>query len=465
MVCLLTNAERHTLQFGSREERIALAARVSIETYETEIREQLAEGLGLMPDDLDAKVEKNRMLDNNLRELEARLGRKAPQAREEFHVERVNGHADARPFSPLDAYVDEPRARANGSQPSSVAPPPEERARIAAPIWFKDANPNLARRDAVGELLGSGTLSSIYGGSGSGKTFLALDLALAIARGEKWCEKHVLRGIVLYAAGEGHQSVLQRLAAYRLHHFAGERRALPFATIPQSINLLDPAEHVEAVVALANQAQSEWELPTVLIVIDTLARSIAGHNENAPEVMGAAIKSADRLRELTKAHVLLVHHTGKNDNNGARGHSSLRAALDTEIEVTGNDGVRTAKVTKQRDLPIGATFAFSLKPVVLGVNPETGAEVTSCIVEHVDTPAQSARRTPVSKNQAALLAGLKEFVRGKPGTIITPAELVDIAKGQGVKDRRRLAEAREGLYKQGWIVDSVGGIQIAGDAL
>jgi hypothetical protein len=337
--------------------------------------------------------------------------------------------------------------------------------RIATPIWFQDAAPNLARRDAVDELLGVGSLSSIYGGSGSGKTFFALDLALAIARGGEWCGRPVLRGIVLYAAGEGHQSVLLRLAAYRLHHFTAQLRTLPFATIPESINLLDPAKHVDAVVALAKQAESDWELPTVLIVIDTLARSIAGGNENAPEVMGAAIQSADRLRELTGAHVLLVHHTGKNDSNGARGHSSLKAALDTEIEVTGLDGVRIAKVTKQRDFAIGTTFAFTLKPVVIGTNPETGKEVASCIVEHVEAPQQSARRVPSTRNQGALLAGLREFIREKPEVIITPADLQQIAKTQGIKHRARLAEAREGLLKHGWIIETVGGIRVAEDHL
>lgn len=363
---------------------------------------------------------------------------------------------------PAESYADEPAARSNGRHANNNEAS-EQRARIAAPIWFRDANPDLARRDAIGELLGSGMLSSIYGGSGSGKTFFALDLALAIARGENWCGRPVLRGIVLYAAGEGHQSVLLRQAAYRLHHFGGERPALPFATIPQSINLLDPTEHVDAVVALAKQAEAEWELPTVLIVIDTLARSIAGANENAPEVMGAAVQSADRLRELTGAHVLLVHHTGKADN-GARGHSSLKAALDTEIEVAGLDGIRTAKVMKQRDLPIGATFAFALKPVAIGTNPETGKEVTSCIVEHVEAPA-SVRRMPSTKNQGALLAGLREFVREKPQAIITPAEIQQIAKAQGVKNRSRLAEAREGLLKHGWIIETIGGIRIAENEL
>jgi hypothetical protein len=181
--------------------------------------------------------------------------------------------------------------------------------------------------------------------------------------------------------------------------------------------------------------------------------------------MGAAMKSADLLRGRTGAHVLLVHHTGKDAANGARGHSSLRAALDTEIEVTGTDGVRTAKVTKQRDLPTGAIFAFTLKPVVLGGNPTTGKDVTSCVVEHVDAPPESTRRPPSGKHQVALLAGLKEYVRGEPATIITPDDMAAIAKAQGIRDRRRFAEVREALVRSGWLVNTVGGVLVAGDSL
>lgn len=476
----LSNEERHTLEFGGYADCISLAERIrasSPETYAA-IREELAERHAVTADGLDRAVDE--------------LARFRAEFRRDVDIRPL----DRPPLPPVEAYADEPQARkvaaqngaqsvrANGhasggpqSEPRTMFvdgvecyqrdpdPSAEVRPRIAAPIWFNDARPNLARRDAIADLLGCGTLSSAYGGSGSGKTYLALSMALAIARGEDWCGKPVTHGVVFYAAGEGHQSVLQRLEAYRLHHFGGKRPALPFATIPQSIDLLDQSTaEVEAVAAIAKQAESDWELPTVLIVIDTLARSLGGANENASEVMGTAVQSADRLRELTGAHVMLIHHTGKAEN-GARGHSSLRAALDTEIEVTGTEGMRIAKVTKQRDLPTGATFAFNLKPIVLGTHPDTGADVTSCVVEHLDAPPQSARRPPAAKNQAALLAGLKEFVRERPGAIITPAELAQISKVQGLKHRARLQEAREGLLKHGWIIDTVGGIRLAEETL
>ena len=69
-----------------------------------------------------------------------------------------------------------------------------------------------------------------------------------------------------------------------------------------------------------------------LIVVDTLSRALVGGNENGPEDMTAYIANSDVLREHGQCSVLSVHHSGK-ATDLARGHSSLRAATDTEIEV------------------------------------------------------------------------------------------------------------------------------------
>jgi hypothetical protein len=104
--------------------------------------------------------------------------------------------------------------------------------------------------------------------------------------------------------------------------------------------------------------------------------------------MGALVRNCDRIREETGAHVMLVHHTGKDTAKGARGHSLLRAATDTEIEVKRESGseIITAKVTKQRDGEIGKMFAFCLETVKLDVDPD-GDPITSCVVVPEDAEA------------------------------------------------------------------------------
>lgn len=327
---------------------------------------------------------------------------------------------------------------------------------LAAPIWFGDAEPNLAQRALVAGLLGQGDLALTYGASSTGKTSFMLDMALGIARGGTWNGRHVEQGVVLYGAGEGHHSVIARVAAYRRHHFGDARPELPFAIIPQSIDLLDPARCVPAVEALARKCESDWELPVRFIVIDTLARSMSGADENSGQDMGAAIDTADRLRAGTGATVMPLHHTGKSEN-GARGHSSLRAAVDTEIEVSGLDGVRTVKVTKQRDLPTGDTFAFSLKPVPIGQHSVTGEIITACVVEYVNAPPSTATRLAWGKNQLKALTALREWARvNESAALITSLDMAAILKAQGI-GRQRRPEVLNALVNARIISPSTGG--------
>src|SRR5262245_4415294 len=84
-----------------------------------------------------------------------------------------------------------------------------------------------------------------------------------------------------------------------------------------------------------------------------------------------------------RGHVTLVHHTGKDDTKGARGHSLLRAAVDTEIAVWRSKEAERAigvSVTKQRDLDAGRGFAFKLETKVVGKD-RRGKATTSCVVK------------------------------------------------------------------------------------
>jgi hypothetical protein len=129
---------------------------------------------------------------------------------------------------------------------------------------------------------------------------------------------------------------------------------------------------------------------------------MAGGDESSSVNMSEVVQAVDKIRRATDAHVMLVHHCGKDAGRGARGHSSLRAAVDTEIELFRNDdeSITFAQVTKQRDLPCIPPMAFSLEPVDLGLN-DYGETVTSCTVVHNhDTAAVYSAKTR-SKNKPA----------------------------------------------------------------
>ena len=183
----------------------------------------------------------------------------------------------------------------------------------------------------------------------------------------------------------------------------GER--IPFAAIQSSVNLLDPTADTDRLIEAIIAASEQGGIKVGLVVIDTLSRALAGGNENSPEDMGALVLNMDRVRKETGACVMFIHHSGKDAAKGARGHSLLRAAVDTEIEVVAEDGspTKTATVVKQRDLKKGDVFAFHLEQFVVGENSH-GEAVTTCIVSGGEQApgGASARRRLAGDNQRAL---------------------------------------------------------------
>ena len=155
-------------------------------------------------------------------------------------------------------------------------------------------------------------------------------------------------------------------------------------------------------------------VPVRLIVVDTLSRALAGGNENVPDAMEFLVTNMDHIRAKTGCAVLFVHHSDKDAAKGARGHSLLRAAVDTEIEVVDADSQRTATVVRQRDMAKGGVYGFTLKTVPLGLNRH-GEPVTSCIVEHVEAAARPSAKTKPLPAQAVNRADPAELRRGGAG--------------------------------------------------
>ncbi|WP_397382454.1 AAA family ATPase [Prosthecobacter sp.] len=259
---------------------------------------------------------------------------------------------------------------------------------------------SLKSSDLVHGFLTHGDVSLLYGSSNVGKSFFALDLAACVATGTYYRGKtRVEGGAVIYITLEGQRTFRNRIAALkmkgRLHPGA------PLYIINSTFSLLEPADSetlVNTVLGLA----AEINKTVRLIVIDTLSRAMAGGDESSSVNMSEVVQAVDKIRRATDAHVMLVHHCGKDAGRGARGHSSLRAAVDTEIELFRNDdeSITFAQVTKQRDLPCIPPMAFSLEPVDLGLN-DYGETVTSCTVVHNhDTAAVYSAKTR-SKNKPA----------------------------------------------------------------
>lgn len=397
------------------------------------------------------------------------------QTRAEVQV-AIDG-ARRKGWTPTPTYAD-PAAISVGGVTSSS--PPQSDASFDAPKrasnleWFDDIEVALSAAYLAKGVLDQGAMSVVYGPSNSGKTFFALDLAFHLAIGARWRGRRVTPAVVLYLAAEGGRGVTNRIAA--LKATAGVLD-VPLALKRAGLDLLHDTADLQHICDLTAEIVAKYPGRPVLIVIDTLSRIMAGGDENSAADMTALIRNVDAIRAATGAHIMLVHHTGKDAARGARGHSSLRAATDTEIEVQAEGESRAAVVSKQRDNPGGETFAFTLKSVSLG-HDQDGDEVTSCVVEVADDEeykvAQKAAKGR-GKNQQIIMDTFDQMVSeglatGNPGGVGMPepgqfwavqtAELRRIAQGKMVGD------SAPKLFRQAWeALTARDGIFCTGDNL
>jgi hypothetical protein len=110
-----------------------------------------------------------------------------------------------------------------------------------------------------------------------------------------------------------------------------------------------------------------------------------------------------------------VHHSGKNLDAKARGHSSLRAAVETEIELSYDEatGLRTALSTKQRDLEGGRKFHFKLNVIELGHDAD-GDAVTTCVIEPATSDdIETANKKAIKGKQQILFKTCFQQLRGE----------------------------------------------------
>lgn len=185
----------------------------------------------------------------------------------------------------------------------------------------------------VGDILYEDSIAILYGASGRWKSFLALDWSLRIATGQNWFGRSVREGHVVYIAGEGGRGIGKRVSAWRKHHLGVE--APRFHLLPIAVSLLDESQ-VEKLVRTIKATLGD-EAP-VLIVVDTLSRSMPGGDENAGKDGSKAIAAADALRQaFTGTTVMLVAHPGKNEGAGIRGWSGYFQWADTVIHVSASD--------------------------------------------------------------------------------------------------------------------------------
>lgn len=259
----------------------------------------------------------------------------------------------------------------------------------------------------------------IFGASGSGKTFFALDLACTVHRGVAWRDKYVEQADTFYVAAEAGAGIRKRIAAYLQIKGSGP--------MPWFVDYQPNLATLESVHAIAESVRLRSS-DAGLIFIDTLALSHDG-DENSSKDMSLVLRHCKILADDTGALVVLVHHTGKNESKGMRGSSALYAGADfvLEILVTGREHSMT--VDKLKDGESGKEFGFMLPSVEVGKTPR-GKIITSCYVLETDrtVPRKNGLKPLVHEQQIFIM----EVFREASGMAdeMTETELVEAVKAK-----------------------------------
>jgi len=293
----------------------------------------------------------------------------------------------------------------------------------------------------IKDVLPAADLIVLFGASGAGKSFVALDMGIHISRGLPWRGKRCKPGRVVYIAAEGGGGVGKRIKAYCDYHGI-DPATLDLAVITAAPNFLDNEDITEVVATL--RAVGEVSL----VIVDTFAQVTPGANENGAEDMGRALANARTLCEASGATNMLVHHAGKDLARGARGWSGIKAAADAQIEVLRHDNGREIVIDKLKDGEDGIRWGFKLERVLLGLD-EDGDEITSCVAVEAELPrAEEPERKGIKRRGRIENHVLEIIATMGPSDTVSVEELVKQAAEAmpspeaGTRDTRRQVVTR-----------------------
>jgi len=282
----------------------------------------------------------------------------------------------------------------------------------------------------------------MFGPSGVGKSFVAVDMACSISTGSEWFGvKPKKKGVVVYLAGEGNWGMRSRIASWCKDKGMDSVGQLLISNAP--IDLDSPGVSSEILTAIQEMTDQQVDV----IFIDTLNRHMAG-DENSAQDVRALINVCSLLTEATGASTMLIHHTGHGDNtkNRERGSSALRGAMDVSILVSDQKGVIKVSCVKQKDAREPQPVFAELKTVSLGWLDEDGIDQPGAVVSAVsEANVDQTKEEPIDFKLAekrtvfedAWLDCGREYKEGKP--YLTRSAFLDFLLSKGIFNTEKTA--------------------------
>jgi hypothetical protein len=175
-------------------------------------------------------------------------------------------------------------------------------------------------------MLDRGQVGCIFGAPGAGKSLIAPYIAYRLALGLRpfGCRTRPGGKLVFYCAAEDEIGMRRRIAALRTKHGDTDKFVL-----------------IGGVTDLANEKgarrqalmQAIAERKPELVVIDTLAVSFAGIDENDGRQMAWVVFTAKQMIAAGAGSILFVHHDPKSGGHTPRGHGVFNGELDVTVRL------------------------------------------------------------------------------------------------------------------------------------
>lgn len=288
--------------------------------------------------------------------------------------------------------------------------------------------------------LNRGALSCLFGPSNAGKSFFALDMAVHVSAGLPWFGHRVAdeAGPAVYICAKGASLFGNRVEALRkVKPEVVSRAEAGGMTILQAPVDLCRSDDASEIITLIEETM---DAPPGLIIIDTLARSMGDGDENSGPDMTAFVNACGQIQAATNAHVMVIHHTGKNDGKGPRGHSSLHAAVDSEIELKEIAVAVRAEASKQRDMASHQPVYFALRNIEIGFD-EDGDPVTSAVIVDAEPNEGKGALVENERKQAEAKGRAVAALRLLPSTLFTVEDARKILVAENIVRRSKSTNA------------------------
>lgn len=207
-------------------------------------------------------------------------------------------------------------------------------------------------------------IALLYGKTGEGKSFIAIDLAEAIAHGTSAWGQKFEPGNVLYVAAEGVSGVGKRFKGWRAHN----GNLLPgknLIVVPKAVDFRDAKGVSEFSERLRLNLDGQKQRLR-LVVIDTLSRCFGGGDENSQAAMSAFIGNIQRdIVDRFQCLALILHHTPRANSETPRGSNVNDGAADTMLLVSKQSDGQLVTVVKQKEGEEGVSLFFRRNEVEL----------------------------------------------------------------------------------------------------